>query len=299
VENHTPPTPQLKERSFVAGGIEFALLEAGPESGPLALCLHGFPDTAWTWRHLLPVLAEAGYHAVAPFLRGYAPSGLAPDGCYQTGALATDACALEEILRGESTSILIGHDWGSFAAYGAASLRPERFERVVAMATGPVPALASNFFSYDQLKRSFYVFVFQTPLAEMIVSADDYEFIDRLWADWSPGYDATWDIARVKESIGTPERLSAAIGYYRAMLGTSPHLEAYESAQMATAGVPPQPTLYMHGAEDGCIAVSSAAGVLDFLAEGSESIVVAGAGHFLHVERPDEVAANIMRFISS
>lgn len=119
------PTPDLEKRIVTAGGIEFGVLEAGPESGQLALCLHGFPDSAWTWRHLLPALAEAGYHAVAPFLGGYAPTGLAPDGSYQTGELATDACALDEVLGGDSKSILIGHDWGSLAAYGAAGLRSE------------------------------------------------------------------------------------------------------------------------------------------------------------------------------
>ena len=56
--------------------IDFAYLEAG--AGPLALCLHGFPDTAWGWRHLLPALADAGFHAVAPFLRGYAPTVAGP-----------------------------------------------------------------------------------------------------------------------------------------------------------------------------------------------------------------------------
>ena len=64
-------------------GMGFAYLEAG--SGPLALCLHGFPDSAWTWRHLLPRLAADGYHAVAPFLRGYAPTDVPDDGLYQTG----------------------------------------------------------------------------------------------------------------------------------------------------------------------------------------------------------------------
>lgn len=292
------PTPDLKKRNVTAGNIDFALLEAGPETGPLAICLHGFPDSAWTWRHQLGPLADAGYHAVAPFLRGYAPTDLAPDGCYQTGALATDVCALEEILRGDSKSILIGHDWGAFASYGAAGMRPDRFEKVVAMAAAPVPAIASTFLSYDQIKRSFYVFTFQSPLAETIVSADDYEFIARLWADWSPGYDASWDVARVKDSIGSPERLAAAIGYYRAMFDTSLHSEVYESAQQATSGVPPQPTLYMHGSDDGCIGVETVAGVTDLLAEGSESIVVAGAGHFLHLERPDEVNADILRFIT-
>jgi pimeloyl-ACP methyl ester carboxylesterase len=60
-----------------ANGIDFGFLEAG--SGPLALCLHGFPDSAHTWRHLLPALARAGFRAVAPFMRGYAPTGVATD----------------------------------------------------------------------------------------------------------------------------------------------------------------------------------------------------------------------------
>ena len=66
----------MEHQRVTANGIEFAYLSDGPDDGPLALCLHGFPDTAHTWRHLLPVLAEAGYHAVAPWMRGYAPTAI-------------------------------------------------------------------------------------------------------------------------------------------------------------------------------------------------------------------------------
>src|SRR3954464_2707270 len=110
----------ITARTVATPALEFGVLEAG--TGPLALCLHGFPDSAHTWRHLLPALADAGFHAVAPFMRGYAPTAVPGDGAYQTGALATDANALHEALGGDADAVLIGHDWGAAAAYGAATL---------------------------------------------------------------------------------------------------------------------------------------------------------------------------------
>ncbi|MES4793201.1 MAG: alpha/beta hydrolase, partial [Chloroflexota bacterium] len=104
---------------MTANGVEFAYLTAG--DGPLALLLHGFPDTAHTWRHLLPELAAAGFRVVAPWMRGYAPSSLAPDDCYQSGALGADAIALHEALGGDTDAVLVGHDWGAVAAYAAAA----------------------------------------------------------------------------------------------------------------------------------------------------------------------------------
>jgi hypothetical protein len=77
-----------------ANGVDFAYLAAGPTDGPLALCLHGFPDHAPTFRHLLRALADAGWHAVAPWMRGYHPTGLAPDNQYQSATLSLDALAL-------------------------------------------------------------------------------------------------------------------------------------------------------------------------------------------------------------
>lgn len=282
-----------------ANDVEFSYLEAGPDTGPLALCLHGFPDSAHTWRYLLPALADAGYHAVAPWMRGYSPTDIPADGRYQTGALATDACALHEALGGDDSAVLIGHDWGAAAATGAAVHEPTRWRRVVTMAVPPLGAMATTFLTYAQLKRSFYIFVFQTPLAEAAVSLDDHVFIDRLWADWSPGYDAAWDVARVKESIGTPDNLSAAIGYYRAMFDPTRHDVAYGDAQVATGGTAPQPTLYLHGADDGCLAIDAVGEVLPFLAPGSVQTTVDRAGHFLQVEQPDAVNDHVLRFLGS
>jgi pimeloyl-ACP methyl ester carboxylesterase len=289
----------MQERRVRANDLEFSYLEAGPEGGPLALCLHGFPDTAHTWRYLLPALGEAGYHAVAPWMRGYAPTDVPADGRYQTGALATDACALHAALGGDERAVVIGHDWGAAAATGAAVHEPSRWNRVVTMAVPPLAAMATSFLSYGQLKRSFYIFVFQTPLAEAAMSLDDHVFIDGLWADWSPGYDGAWDAARVKESIGNPANLAAAIGYYRAMFDPTLHGAEYADAQAAAGGMPPQPTLYLHGADDGCLAFEGVGDVLPCLSSGSRQVTVSKAGHFLQVEQPDTVNGHILEFIGS
>ena len=149
------------------------------------------------------------------------------------------------------------------------------------------------------MKRSFYIFVFQTPLAEMAVSADGYEFLDALWADWSPGYDATWDLSQVKAAIGSDANLSAAIGYYRAVFDSARHSADYEEAQVASASSPPQPTLYLHGAADGCMALDAVGDVRSVLSEGSEFVVVEGAGHFLQLEQPEVVTTHVIRFLDA
>jgi len=289
---------ELREGRVTVNDVELAYLAAGPEDGPLAVCLHGFPDSAWTWRFLAPDLVEAGFRVVAPFLRGYAPSAVPADGRFQAGALSLDALALHSALGGDGSAVLVGHDWGALAAYGAASGGPQRWRRVVAAAVPPALGMEA-LFSYDQVKRSFYIFVFQWPLAEMIVGADDLLFIDRLWADWSPGYDATEDLRHVKDCLRDPANLTAALGYYRATLGSLPQDPALADLQAATGTPPAQPTLYLHGADDGCMAVTLTEGTAEALSPGSRVEIVAGTGHFLHLERPDEVNRLIVDFLTA
>jgi len=289
----------MRQRTVTVDDVEFCYLECGPPDGPLALCLHGFPDTAHTWRHLQPALGDAGFRAVAPWMRGYAPTQVPANGAYQVGALASDACGLHRALGGDDRAVLVGHDWGAFAAYGAASFEPDRWRRVVTMAVPPLAASAESFFTYAQLKRSFYVFLFQLPIAEMALAADDGSFIGRLWADWSPDYDAAWDLARVRESIGDPANLAAAIGYYRAVFDPARLDPAYEEAQAATAEVPAQPTLYLHGTDDGGMGLDAIGDVRSVLAPGSEFLTVPGTGHFLHLEQPDTVGRAVLRFLGT
>ncbi|WP_033424581.1 alpha/beta fold hydrolase [Actinomadura flavalba] len=279
-----------------ANDVEFAYLEAGPDDGPLALCLHGFPDSAHTWRHLLPELADAGYHAVAPFQRGYAPTAIPADGAYQTGALATDAVALHQAFGGRDDAVVLGHDWGAAAAFGAATLEPGRWRRVVTLALPPLGAMMTRFFDYDQLKRSFYVFLFQTQLAE---HALDRDLVAALWADWSPGHDAAQDVEYAWECLAEPQHRAAALGYYRARLDASLHQERYADAQAATNKAGGTPVLYLHGADDGCIGaeVAEPGLVMKHLPPGSRAEIVPDAGHFLHLENPSDVNARVLEWL--
>jgi pimeloyl-ACP methyl ester carboxylesterase len=276
-----------------ANGVRFGYLQAGPADAPLALCLHGFPDSAHTWRHLLPTLAELGYHAVAPFSRGYAPTQVPADECYQLGALVADAVALHDALGGDDRAVLIGHDWGAMTCYGAIAFAPGRWRRAVAMAVPPTGSMATAFLEYEQLRRSFYLFVFQTPLAEAAVSAADLAFIDGLWRDWSPGYSGTADAALAKDCLRDPARLTAAIGYYRAMFDPARHQPRYAAEQAATTAGGGCPVLYLHGADDGCLGVTTTALAAEFLPAGSRLEVIDGVGHFLHLEQPELVGTRI------
>jgi pimeloyl-ACP methyl ester carboxylesterase len=277
----------VRSATVRANGLQFGVLEAG--SGPLALCLHGFPDAAYTWRHLLPALAGAGFHAVAPFMRGYAPTAVPADGAYHLGALVADAVALHEVLGGDANAVLIGHDWGAEAAYGAAAFAPDRWRRLVTLAVPPAALDEVLFSDYEQLKRSFYLFMFRDPagLAETEVARDDLAFLDKLWRDWSPGFQPGEHLARAKDCLRQPANLAAALGYYRAAVD-----------QEAAARQAPQPALYLHGARDGCIGVDLVRGAERLLAPSSRMIVIDEAGHFLHLEEPGQVNDHILSWVS-
>lgn len=283
------------------GDLDVAWLTdpAADASAPLALLLHGFPDAAPTWRHLIPDLTAAGFRPVAPWLRGYAPTSVPSDGLYQVGALARDASRLHEALGGDDRAVIVGHDWGAMATYAAAGWEPDRWRRAVTMAVPPAGAMFGGFTSYDQLRRSWYMFFFQSPLAEAVVAGDDLAFIDRLWADWSPGHDAGDDLPAVKDALREPANLAAALGYYRAMLGdgpTSPDLDAPQAGWMTPT---PIPTLYLHGATDGCLGAELVSGAEAQLpAPGSRALVLDGVGHFLHVEAPELVNPLVTAFLT-
>ena len=282
-----------------ANGMVFRGHESGPADGPLALLAHGFPDTPDTWRHLREPLASKGYHVVIPAMRGYAPSDVPSDGRYQGAALALDLIELTRAFGGDESSVLIGHDWGAVAAYGAAALSPTSWRALVTLAVPPMGSVASAFLSPDQLKRSWYIFFFQTAAAEFMVSYENYRLIEKLWADWSPGFDALADLNSVRKALDTPERIAAAVGYYRAMFDTSLHDPALADVQVRLGDPLTIPTLYLHGRNDGCMSYNDFGDPLAFLPDGSEVQLVDHAGHFLQLEQPAAVNNAILKFLGS
>jgi pimeloyl-ACP methyl ester carboxylesterase len=298
VPNYGARMASSNSGTVTVNDVEIAYLEMG--SGPLALCLHGFPDSAHTWRHLMPALADAGFRAVAPFLRGYAPSGVPADGRLQTAASALDACALHDVLGGDGDAVIVGHDWGAVITHGAANHEPDRWSRVVTMAVPPGSAVGAAFLmNLAQIKRSWYMFFFQHPFADFVVGANDLAYIDMLWADWSPGYDASVDLELLKPSLRDPANLQAALGYYRATIGAGYVDPALEDVQAGTQRIPSQPMLYLHGRTDGCmgIEVAEAAAADPQRPTTMDVAFVDGAGHFLHLEKPAEVNALIVEHL--
>lgn len=271
----------------------------GPADGPLAICLHGFPDTPNTFRHLAPHLVDLGYRVVAPFMRGYSPSSVSATHNYQVAALAGDASALHEVLGGDERAVLIGHDWGAAAAYAATAAEPDRWGRAVTMAFPPLITFAESMSNFEQLRASWYMFYLQSPMAEGVVRQKNFEFVSKLWAQWSPDYEADFDLGLVRESLQGGAHLRAALGYYSALFDRTEPIDPLTTPFRDSMFRPPTvPTIYLHGEMDGCFEASSIGDPLQHMAPGSEFDIVPGVGHFLHLERPFEVNQLIEQFLT-
>ena len=207
VTSPTPPTLHHVQ----ANGLRFAYFEEG--RGPLVLLLHGFPDTPHTWDAARPALAAAGFRAVTPFTRGYAPTEIPREEAYDADTLGRDAIALIEAL-GEERAFLVGHDWGASAAYSAAGLAPARLRMLVTLAI-PHPAAILPTPRILWRLRHFLVLAWRGAAAK--IRAEDFGYIDTLVRRWSPAWDVPpGETAAVKAALREPGSLEAALGYYRA-----------------------------------------------------------------------------------
>lgn len=280
-------------KSMEANGMEVAYLEAG--KGRLVMLLHGFPDTAYGYQDVMLRLADAGYRAVAPFLRGYAPTALAPDGNYLINTLAQDLIAQLEILGGGEKGFVVGHDWGGAILQYAANQSPDRFDRMVMVA---MPHLGRFLLSptWKQLKNSHYIFRFQFPgWAERKLPQDDFRWLrDVLLRRWSPGYEfSETELEPLLSEFAKPERMNAAIQYYR---GLPVALTRPSTARIAL-GATNVPTLMLYGLDDGCFAnVTFEQKNEERFTAGFERRGREGVGHFPQYEAPDWMADQLIEY---
>lgn len=266
---------------LTANELRFGYIEAG--RGPLVLLLHGFPDTAYTWDRALPALADAGFRAVAPFMRGYHPTAIPADAAYDTDTLANDVVALIAAL-GEDSAIVVGHDWGASAAYGAAAIAPERVRQLVVFAIPhprsmkPTPALAWRLRHFITLR---------TKRAAEKCARNDFALIDELVRRWSPGWDVPpTETSHVKAVFREPGCLEAACAYYRAIGVRLPksHLLPITVPTVAFAGEQDIIAPRAYEKARGCFAASY-------------EVVQVPGGHFMHRQHPDHVIEELVRVV--
>jgi pimeloyl-ACP methyl ester carboxylesterase len=283
-------------REVQANGIRFSYLEQG-RGRRVALLLHGFPDNAHSWERQMPVLADAGYRVVAPFLRGYPPTEVPAKGYYDRGTLATDIKALIEALGGGEPVDLVAQDWGAAISYGVMAAFPEKIRRAVLLAV-PHPAVvrATLRRSPRQAIRSFHWYLFQLPwLPERLCRANDFAFIEFLWRIWSPAYDDHRHVAQIKRTLAQPGAMEATLSYYRALFHQNlqdPKLAALRGRLDRKIPVPTRVVCGTHDMRKEMLEPGRA-----YFSGDYEWTTVEGAGHFLHREKPDVVNRLILDWL--
>ncbi|HEY3998470.1 MAG TPA: alpha/beta fold hydrolase [Candidatus Xenobia bacterium] len=282
------PGPRAEIKHVNANQLRFACLEMG--QGPLLLCLHGFPDTPYTWEPVLPALAAAGYRVVAPYLRGYPPTSLAPDGDYSILSVGQDVLALIEAL-GSTHAVVVGHDWGAMATYAAASIRPQAVRKMVVLAV-PHPRTLSPL----ALSRSSHFITFQ--LRDRSVKALRRPgFVRDIYRKWSPGWDVPDDeLAPVLEVFDTPGGAEGALGYYWSF-GLDATLPGRKMVRDILRRQTSVPTLAMYGQDDGTLRGGAFAGSDKAFTGSYEMVALPGVGHFVHREARDIFLEKTLAFL--
>ncbi|WP_426749652.1 alpha/beta fold hydrolase [Myxococcus sp. Y35] len=310
----------IKHHTVRTNGIHLHVAEAG--QGPLVLLLHGWPESWYSWRHQLHALAEAGYRAVAPDIRGYGRSDKPePVEAYSMKHLMGDAVGLLDAL-GEQTAVVVGHDWGSAMAWNCAALHPDRFRAVVGMSVphlGRAPMPPTQLFERMFGEKWFYILYFQTPgVAEAEFEADVPKTVRTIFAG-TPGFDVTASAVQAKKKgdrfltgLDTPATLpdwltEEDLAYFASEFSRSGFrgsLNRYrnmdrdwqELPELATATIK-QPALFIIGEKDPVRAFSPVDAMKALVPNLEDILVVPGAGHWIQQERASEVNAALLAFL--
>jgi pimeloyl-ACP methyl ester carboxylesterase len=312
---------EITHRTVKTNGINMHIAEAG--EGPLVLMLHGFPELWYSYRHQLPALADAGYHAVAPDIRGYGQSDAPqPIEAYAMKEHLADALGLLDAL-GAETAVVVGHDWGAPMAWNSAALYPERYRAVVGMSVPLLqrsPAPPTQLFKQIFQDNFFYMLYFQEPgVAEKELEADPRKtlrtFLSAASGDAVPaGFLGKKKGDLFLTGMANPETLPAWLTEadvdvfanefkrtgFRGGLNRYRNMDRdwEELPELADAKIT-QPALFIGGDRDGVIAFTSMDAMKASCTDLRDIVMLPGAGHWTQQERPAEVNQAMIDFLKS
>lgn len=316
------------ERSVDTNGVRLRVVEAGDRGAPVVILAHGFPELAYSWRHQIPVLAEAGYHVLAPDQRGY--GGSSRPGAieaYDIHALTGDLVGLLDVV-GAERAVWIGHDWGATVVWNAPLLHPDRVAAVAALSVPPVPrprvapTAAWRRIAGDNF---FYILYFQEPgVADAELDADPARTMRRMLGGLRTSDDRSASlrmaapgpegfIERLPEPDELPEWLSQDefdhyVGEF-SRTGFTGGLNWYRNFDRnweTTAELDPElntariavPSLFIAGTADPVLTFIRTDRASKVVSGPYRQVLIEGAGHWLQQERPDEVNAILLEFLN-
>lgn len=312
----------VRERMVQTNGVTLRVTEAGEPGAPVVVLCHGFPELAYTWRHQVTALADAGFHVLAPDQRGYGGSDR-PESVdvYNVAELSADVVGLldSEICGGADTAALIGHDFGAVVAWGAPLLHPDRFWAVGGLSLPPVPrprVPTTQAFRRVFADRFMYILYFQeegpadaeldrdpattfrrlfamtTTGAEMVGDAGPQGFLDRIP---EPGSLPSW-ISQKDFDVYVDEftrgGFTAPLNWYRCF-DLNWELTANPPAPTITV-----PALFVGGTDDATLAYTPRDRAGEVVTGEYREVMIDGAGHWLTEERPDEVSRVLVDFLT-
>jgi pimeloyl-ACP methyl ester carboxylesterase len=306
-------------RTISANGIELFLLEQG--QGPLVVLCHGWPELSYSWRHQITAIADAGFHVVAPDMRGYGRTS-APDdvAAYSIFDTVGDMVALVTAL-GETKAVIVGHDWGAPVAWHAALFRPDMFSKVAGLSVPP--PFRGRARPLDSLSASgvtnFYWQYFQTPGVaeaefERDVATSMRKILGRGVSDPAAMFvtEGKGFLGNINPVLTLPDWLSEAdiatfadayqksgfrggLNWYRNLDRNWDLTAPWQGAQIH------QPSLFIAGSRDSVITGLIGAKRVDELERVlptlRQKLIIEGAGHWVQQERPDEVNAALIAFL--
>lgn len=315
----------LAGRVVDLGEVRLRVLEAGPADGPVVLLAHGFPELAYSWRHQIPALAEAGYHVLAPDQRGYGGSSRpAAVEDYDIAALTGDLVGLLDTV-GARRAAVVGHDWGAVVAWSTPLLHPDRVAAVAGLSVPPVPRpLTPPTVAFRRLfgDNFFYILYFQQPgVADAEMDADPARAMRRMLGGMGVPVDEQSAVRMISpgpqgfiDRLAEPRRLpgwlsdseldhyveefrrtgfTGALNWYR---NFDRNWQIMATAPADTISVP---ALFVGGTADPVLNFTKVDRAREVVTGPYRQVMLDGAGHWIQQERPAEVTAELLGFLSS